>query len=246
MGIFRKLEASEIDVRVSTVKENGCSLLLYKDARVDQNILDETFGIYGWQRKHEIIGGNLYCTVAIKNPETGEWVAKQDVGTESYTEKEKGQASDSFKRACFNLGIGRELYTAPFIWINPPDVDIKGKDGKWTTFDRFYVKDIGYDEKGNINRLVICKSKTHKAVFTMGGEGAKSEPVPDKPERKVTSEEAMKLKRYCKKEEIPEEAIYGYFKRESIGDMSKADYDVFYKDFKAIIATWRKAHESQA
>ena len=80
--MFRKLRADEIDVRVSTVKENGCSLLLYKDARVDQRLLDETFGIFGWQRKHELIGGNLYCTVSVRNPETGEWIEKQDVGTE--------------------------------------------------------------------------------------------------------------------------------------------------------------------
>lgn len=90
----------------------------------------------------------------------------------------------------------------------------------------------------------ICSAD--ELVNAINNQGTKSQPVKETPERKVTSEEAMKLKRYCKKEEIPEEAIYGYFKRENIGDMSKADYDVFYKDFKAIIATWRKAHESQA
>jgi hypothetical protein len=90
----------------------------------------------------------------------------------------------------------------------------------------------------------ICSAD--ELVNAINNQGTKSQPVKETPERKVTSEEAMKLKRYCKKEELPEEAIYGYFKRESIGDMSKADYDVFYKDFKAIIATWRKAHESQA
>ena len=88
----------------------------------------------------------------------------------------------------------------------------------------------------------ICSAD--ELVNAINNQGTKSQPVKETPERKVTSEEAMKLKRYCKKEEIPEEAIYGYFKRESIGDMSKADYDVFYKDFKAIIATWKKAHES--
>lgn len=105
MKHFRLLRADEIECRVSTVKKNGCSLLLYKDARCDQNILDETFGIFGWERSHQLIGDRLYCTVSVRNPDTGEWIRKQDVGTESYTEKEKGQASDSFKRACFNLGI---------------------------------------------------------------------------------------------------------------------------------------------
>lgn len=145
---FRKLLASEIDVRAATVKEGkGMSLLLYKDARVDQNMLDETVGATNWQRSHEIIGNNLYCTVSIWDEEKEEWVSKQDVGTESKTEAEKGQASDSFKRACFNWGIGRELYTAPFIWVNMAN----GID-KYT---KFVVKEIGYDADGNINKLII-------------------------------------------------------------------------------------------
>ncbi len=116
-GLIRLLRADEIECRVSVINEKGLSLLLYKDARVDQKILDETFGAFGWKRSHQSIEGNLYCTVEILDKESGQWVAKQDVGTMNYSEKEKSQASDSFKRACFNWGIGRELYTAPFIWI---------------------------------------------------------------------------------------------------------------------------------
>ena len=164
MNSFRKLTANEIECRVANVASNGSlMLLLYKDARVDQKVLDETFGIFGWQRRHEVIGGNLYCTVSVKNPETGEWIEKQDVGVESYTEKEKGQASDSFKRACFNLGIGRELYTAPQIWISKGNY--KAND-KGSTYDRFTVKEIGYDDDGNISRLVIYNSNMKKVVFT--------------------------------------------------------------------------------
>lgn len=165
---FRKLTASEIECRVSTVNNKGCSLLLYKDARVDQNLLDETYGIFGWQRKHEVIDGQLFCTVSVKNPETGEWVSKQDVGVESYTEKEKGRASDSFKRACFNLGIGRELYTAPFIWVSSNDCEVSEKNGKYTTYDRFKVKEIGYDDSGVINQLTIVNAKSNKVVYTFG------------------------------------------------------------------------------
>ena len=157
--MFRKLYASEIDARVSTINKNGCSLLLYKDARVDQNILDETFGIFGWQRSHQLIGDRLYCTVEVWDDDKKQWISKQDVGTESYTEKEKGQASDSFKRACFNLGIGRELYTAPFIWITPDKVNITEKDGRYTTTDRFAVESIGYSDDGNINKIVIINTK---------------------------------------------------------------------------------------
>lgn len=165
---FRKLRANEIDARVATISEKGCSLLLYKDARVDQNILDETVGAENWQRSHDIVGGNLYCTVSIWDKDKHMWVSKQDVGTESYTEKEKGQASDSFKRACFNWGIGRELYTAPFIWINAGDVELKDKGGKKTTYDTFTVKSIGYDNEGNINQLKIYNEKKKKVVFTLG------------------------------------------------------------------------------
>lgn len=170
---FRKLKASEIDCRVATVSDSGCSLLLYKDARVDQNILDETVGCMNWQRSHQVIDGNLYCTVSIWDEDKKQWISKQDVGTESYTEKEKGQASDSFKRACFNLGIGRELYTAPFIWIKAGKVTIKEKNGKKTTYDSFKVDDIGYDDEGVINRLVIRNvgttfEKRNDIVFQLG------------------------------------------------------------------------------
>lgn len=90
---MRLLKANEIDCRVATVKENGFSLLLYKSARVDMQMLDEAFGPMNWQRKHELIGDRLYCTISVWDGE--KWISKQDVGTESYTEKEKGQASDS-------------------------------------------------------------------------------------------------------------------------------------------------------
>ena len=162
MKDFRKLKANEIDCRIASKAKNGAiMLLLYKDARVDQNILDETFGIFGWQRKHEIIGGNLYCTVSVKNPETGEWVEKQDVGVESATEKEKGQASDSFKRACFNLGIGRELYTAPQIWIHNGDYKPNDRD---STYDRFIVKEIEYDGS-EISKLKVFNQTLGRIVF---------------------------------------------------------------------------------
>lgn len=143
---IRLLKADEIECRVSTVSEKGVSLLLYKDARVDQKILDETFTPFGWRRTHQSIDGNLYCTVEVYDREKQEWVAKQDVGTTSYTEKEKGQASDSFKRACFNWGIGRELYTAPFIWIPAGKVPVIQKGDRYTTYDRFTVRHIAYGE----------------------------------------------------------------------------------------------------
>lgn len=165
---FRELYANEIDCRISTINAKGLTLLLYKDARVDQNILDEAVGCLNWQRSHQLIGDRLYCTVSIWDEKKQQWISKQDVGTESYTEKEKGQASDSFKRACFNFGIGRELYTAPFIWISADKADIKqGGNGKYQCYDKFAVEQILYDESKNITALSIKNMTKNKRVFVM-------------------------------------------------------------------------------
>lgn len=197
---FRLLKASEIDCRIATVSQKGVSVLLYKDARVDQNILDETVGPMNLQRSHS--RDNANCTVSLWDDEKKQWISKEDTGTESYTEKEKGLASDSFKRACFNWGIGRELYTAPFIWIPAGDckvVDSGRKDGRgntvYTCYDHFNVSRIGYDDERNINDLVI-KSKG-KVVYSMRPvttEG-KEIPTPDKLETKYVNALALELKR---------------------------------------------------
>lgn len=164
---FRTLEANEIDLRVATINDNGLSLLLYKDARADMNILDETIGIMNWKREHS--RDNANCTVSIWDDEKKQWITKEDTGAESFTEKEKGLASDSFKRACVNWGIGRELYTAPFIWIKATDFDLKERNGKKTTFDKFVVTKIEYDNKRNITALEIKNTRTNRTVFKLGG-----------------------------------------------------------------------------
>ena len=161
---FPLLTAAQIEVRVSTVSNKGCSLLLYKDARCDMNILDSKVGSQNWQRKHYECKGNLFCSVGIKNGD--EWIWKDDCGTESYTEKQKGESSDSFKRACFNWGIGRELYTSPFIWLSADKVSLSEKNGKYTTYDKFYVESVSFNEQRKIVQLNICNEKTGKTVFT--------------------------------------------------------------------------------
>lgn len=225
---FRKLKASEIDARVATVTDDGCSLLLYKDARVDQNILDETLGCLNWQRSHQLIGDRLYCTVSVWDEGKGQWISKQDVGTESYTEKEKGQASDSFKRACFNLGIGRELYTAPFIWITSGKVNLIEKNGKKTTYDRFAVEDIGYDDDGNINRLVIRNTKKNIIAFQMG-EAKTEEQVAQKKYDKVAEEKlndteikSLKALIAANPDKLGEEAILKKYKAKKLDDLTVA------------------------
>ena len=159
---FRTLKANEIDCRISTINDKGLSLLLYKDARVDQNILDETVGSMNWQRKHT--RDNANCIVSIWDSNKSQWIEKEDTGTESFSEAEKGLASDSFKRACFNWGIGRELYTAPFIWITSEGAKIEKNDnGKYTCKDNFVVDEIEYNESKEIIKLKI-RNKTKRVV----------------------------------------------------------------------------------
>ncbi len=169
--LVRLLNADEIECRVSYISEKGLSLILYKDARADQKILDETFGSFGWKRSHQCINGNLYCTVEIFDRETGEWVSKQDVGTSGFAEKEKSQASDSFKRACFNWGIGRELYSAPFIWIPAGKAAIQECEGKYCCSSRFSVKSVGYSSSREIESLLVVNEKGQE-VYRYLAEGA--------------------------------------------------------------------------
>ena len=166
---FRDLRADEIEVRVQSVKQNGLVLLLYKDARVDMNILDETVGASNWQREHYECKGNLFCRVGIDvslfNEGTEErWVWKADCGTESNTEAQKGEASDSFKRACFNWGIGRELYTAPFTWIPADKCNItEGRNGTKQCYDKFVVEKIQIENKQITGLAIFNVAKNCRA-----------------------------------------------------------------------------------
>lgn len=178
---FRNLTADEIEVRVQSIKQKkgtpmGAILLLYKNARCDMKILDETVGAENWQREHYDCKGNLFCRVGIRtclkdNAAVAEWVWKSDCGVESNTEAQKGEASDSFKRACFNWGIGRELYTSPFIWIDANKLEIydSGRKDKWgnpifATNDRFSVEKI-IIENGIITALSIWNDTQNGRVF---------------------------------------------------------------------------------
>lgn len=168
---FRPLRADEVECRVNMLKENGVTLLLYKDARCDMNILDETVGVDRWQRKHYECKGNMYCSVGIRFGDT--WVWKDDCGAESYTEKEKGEASDSFKRAGVNWGIGRELYTSPFIWISGNLCKIvKQNNGKLRCDTHFKVSEFTVAESSSgaksIKSLAIIDEKTGDTVFSWG------------------------------------------------------------------------------
>lgn len=177
---IRALKADEIECKVAQVSAKGVQLLLYKDARCDKRILDETFGMMKWADCYSEIKGNLYCSIMLYDEVTGMWVQKQDCGVESaFGDKEKGEASDAFKRACFNVGIGRELYTKIFIWINTETVPSgkKDKNGKdiyklKDTFQSWHVNYIETDnEREKITYIEIAEDKTNNVVFKWGQKG---------------------------------------------------------------------------
>lgn len=166
--MFRQLKADEIECRVAQISDKGLFLLLYKDARCDMNILDETVGELNWKREHT--RDNKNCIVSIWDKDKGQWVGKEDTGTESNTEAEKGLASDSFKRACFNWGIGRELYTAPKIWIPAEKCNLKsGRNGKPVCYDKFSVAKLTYAENGDIENLAIRNDTKNIVAFIYQG-----------------------------------------------------------------------------
>ena len=207
MNKFRTLKADELDCRVGTCNEKGFTLLLYKDARCDQNILDETVGAENWQRDHKEVKGNLYCGVSIWDETKKQWITKWDCGVESNTEKEKGEASDSFKRACFNWGIGRELYTSPFVYIKGnTEKNNKGKDVP--TFRSITVKEIEYND-GKITKLTIIGDG--EIIYTFNSKSDKN------PELSF-EEKVEKAKAYTIK--------VGQFAGVKMGDLSKAELQV--------------------
>lgn len=166
MEQFRMLDAHDIEVKVKQVKENGAVLLLYKTARTDMDILDETVGPENWTCDYKEIKGNLYCGIGITID--GRTVWKWDCGIESREDSEgnqkKGEASDAFKRAGFKWGIGRELYTSPFIWVPSDKMNIKQSSGRFVTYDTFSVEKIAYTDK-TISGLSILNEKTGKRAF---------------------------------------------------------------------------------
>lgn len=217
--MVRLLRADEIECRVSTINGNGLSLLLFKDARVDQKILDETFSPFGWKRSHQSIDGNLYCTVEVWDSEKEQWIAKQDVGAMSYSEKEKGQASDSFKRACFNWGIGRELYTAPFIWVPAAKTDIQKKGDRYITKDSFSVQSISYSAQKEIASLAIVNQKGMKVY------GLNQEPENKTASDKMLTAGQMKiLEKELERTGIAMEAVLERYRIKEAGEMTPEIY----------------------
>lgn len=198
----RFLRANEISCRIQQVTESkGAIVLLYKDARVDMAILDETYGPMNWQRKHDVVNGNLFCTIDIWDDEKKQWVSKQDVGVESNTEATKGEASDAFKRAGFNWSIGRELYTAPFVFIQLTDdecyVNKSGKQAAKSSFG-LEVANITYNDETREIASLVLKDRKGKVRFTHGTTVPMSKPVQvtaTPPQPSAADLQAMKIQR---------------------------------------------------
>lgn len=179
MKQFRTLKPDEIECRVAQCNEKGASILLYKTARTDADLLDETVGTQNWENDFKLVDGVLYGGIGVDYFSNGHLVWKWDAGVESNTEAEKGRASDAFKRAGFKHGIGRELYSAPFIWIGAENCSRLVKNertGKWQCSDRFDVSEITYDEAERIKTLTITSKG--RTVYTFGNTTQNPAPKP--------------------------------------------------------------------
>lgn len=227
MEKIRCLKPEEIEIRVQQVTEKGAQLLLYKDSRCDKRILDETFGIFGWKDRYEEVKGNLFCTISIYDGEKQQWIDKCDCGTESFSEKEKGEASDAFKRAGFNVGIGRELYTRIFYFASvPTKKNDKGKYDLVNKYEKFTVAEISTNEETEkIEKIKIADSKGN-IVFSYGypKTSTKTETKKvDKPVEMITDEQIKLLHTLLTKlnNEEAKQKLYEKFKIKSSKELSK-------------------------
>ena len=259
MEEIRLLTKEDIEVRVAqTLAGNNkvrVNLLLYKNARVDMKIMDELFTPMGWKRTHKLIGDRLYCCVEVYNPETKEWICKEDVGVESNTEAEKGQASDSFKRACVNWGIGRELYTAPKITIELNENEYtKDQNSRIKVWAYFSVKSIGYDSKTRTITSLEIQDKFGNVRFSMDGSVQQSQSEPPKAvkARRAAAGRATQAQPY---QALPEEQYWRIIEAYAQGKPTKTggDYKMTWIEtthagageilkFDNDVENWRAAH----
>ena len=230
MEQVRLLRQDEIECRVGTINEKGLSLLLYKDARADMKILDETYGPMNWKRTHKMVGESLYCIVSVWDDTKQQWITKMDVGTESYTEKEKGRASDSFKRACVSLGIGRELYSAPFIWIPAEKAGIRKEGNRYSTNDRFSVKEISYGGNRSITALSIINGKK-QTVFDWAMQKKQDSPGST---AAISGEQAALLEAELKRTGVTMETVK---KRYGVGEPGRMSEEVYGHVMQALSKT---------
>lgn len=219
------LKAEDIECRIQKITKEGAVLLLYKTARVDMRILDEVYGSMNWQRHHEVINDNLFCTISIWDSEKSQWVSKQDVGTESNAEAEKGQASDAFKRAGFAWGIGRELYDDPFIFVQAP-ID---------KYDRFTVKEIKYSKTERKFTSLVIVDKNGKERYRLNGtktERPKAKEPTDEERRQKGIAAISELVKKHKAEQPFADWLKDTMKVDTLDGLTVEQLGAVYKGFK--------------
>ena len=249
---FRLLRADEIECRVNQINEKGLTLLLYKDARSDMNMLDEVVGAENWQCKYEEHKGTLFCYIGIRVE--NEWIWKGDAGAPSNMESQKGEASDAFKRAAVRWGLGRALYSSPFIWVDSSQYKSTKKGDRFQTYDKFRVTHIAYQD-GDITELrIVNDSNGGREVYSYGlqkaqkqasakgtqNSTAKTEKAPEIAPRGqndyITELERDDLADRCAKDHIDVNALcllYGIFSLE----------ETTVKQHKNMLANWDKIKE---
>lgn len=232
-NLFRTLTADEIEARVATCTEKGVSVLLYKTARTDVALLDETVGPMNW--KCEYLLDNRNCRLSIWDSYKTQWITKEDTGTESNQEAEKGLASDSFKRAGFKWGIGIELYTAPFIWIPASKVKIvTGRNGRPTCNEKFVVTEISYTENRKIASLTIA-NRDGQTVYTYGKKPASQAPAP------ATAPQIAAIRDMAETSAVPIEYIVKAYGVEKLGDLTEKRAAQLITNFEKCVAAYARS-----
>ena len=162
---FRDLRPEELEVRVGNTLKNqkgetyAFQVMIYKTARADMQVLDETLGVFGWKNNYYQVKNTMVCSISIWDSEKQQWINKDNGGDDDFnTEQIKAELSDSMKRAGFNVGIGRKLYTLNKLYMV---IEISEEN---TTKSRYAVQDIEYDKLG-ITHIVIINTKTKKVVL---------------------------------------------------------------------------------
>ena len=210
MNRYGLLSPDDIECRVQQISAKGLSLLLYKNARVDAQILDEVDGSENWQCRFYERKGTLFCSLGVRHGDT--WVWKDDAGAPSNMESQKGEASDAFKRAGFKHGIGRELYSAPFIWLTPDCANIKANGQKYVCYDRFKVTDIDYSGD-RISSLEIYNESLKQTVYTWGSKTAG---------RRISKKDAMIIVNMLEDEKIDCAAVWKLYKVNAAIELTEA------------------------
>lgn len=231
---MRDLKISEIECKISQIKANGLSLLLYKTARTDMEILNEEYGVMNWQCKYEEIKGNMYCGISVYDKEKNQWITKFDCGVESaFGDKEKGEASDAFKRAGFKWGIGVELYTSPFIWIPSAKCNIVDSNGKKVCYDKFEVTNIEINDK-EITALTIVNKTTGVECFNWNKKGQiKQEVIKDELISDVQARGIYKaLMGKLETNEKVVEYLMNKYNIENTSKLMKSQYAEIVREFK--------------